>query len=203
MSILMKKILSKFKLPEFYRYNDKELKYEKVNLLYLFFIFLLIVYVILNLTPKIVREYIYADFYEPEVVVVNIKDTTYNFSEDKLVDLLKDLNVKFPHIVLAQAKIESGNYTSKVFNENNNLFGMKEARIRIHTAQGTQYNHAYYQNWRESVYDYAFYQCRYLSSLKTEDEYYHYLDKSYAEAENYVNSLKTIVIKENLRALFE
>lgn len=199
----MKKILSKFKLPEFYRYNDKELKYEKVNLLYLFFIFLLIVYVILNLTPKIVREYIYADFYEPEVVVVNIKDTTYNFSEDKLVDLLKDLNVKFPHIVLAQAKIESGNYTSKVFNENNNLFGMKEARIRIHTAQGTQYNHAYYQNWRESVYDYAFYQCRYLSSLKTEDEYYHYLDKSYAEAENYVNSLKTIVIKENLRALFE
>lgn len=199
----MRKLLSKFKLPNFYLYNDKNLAYEKFNLWYLFFLFIGVFYFISNLTPRVVKEYIYADFYEPEVVVVNIKDTTYNFSEEKLIDLLKDLNVKFPHIVLAQAKIESGNYTSKVFNENNNLFGMKEARVRIHTAQGTQYNHAYYQNWRESVYDYAFYQCRYLSSLNTEDEYYHYLDQSYAEAENYVNSLKTIVRRENLRDLFE
>ena len=52
---------------------------------------------------------------------------------------------------------------------------MKEAYVRVHTARGTQYGHAYYEDWEESVYDYAFYQCRYLGAIRTEDEYFNYL----------------------------
>ena len=80
---------------------------------------------------------------------------------------------------------------------------MKEARIRVNTANGTNRGHAYYDDWKESVYDYAFYQSRYLSDLKTEEEYFMYLDRSYAEADNYVTSLKSTIEKEKLRELFE
>ena len=125
------------------------------------------------------------------------------FSQDKLVEMLKDLNVKFPHIVLAQAKTESGHFKSGIFFENNNLFGMKEAQRRITTAEGTNRNHAYYNHWRESVYDYAFYQCRYLSGIKSETEYFEYLGASYAEDTQYVSKLKNMVDKESLRELFD
>ena len=125
------------------------------------------------------------------------------FSQDKLVEMLKDLNVKFPHIVLAQAKTEPGHFKSGIFFENNNLFGMKEAQRRITTAEGTNRNHAYYNHWRESVYDYAFYQCRYLSGIKSEADYFQYLGASYAEDTQYVSKLKNMVDKESLRKLFD
>jgi hypothetical protein len=127
----------------------------------------------------------------------------YNkFSEDKLIDKLKELNIKFPHIVLAQAKLETGNYTSKVFRENNNLFGMREAHQRITTAKGTENNHAYYHTWYESVLDYSFYQCKYLSNITTEELYFDYLSQSYAENPSYVSILKDMINKENLKTRF-
>ena len=124
------------------------------------------------------------------------------FSEDKLIDKLKELNVKFPYIALAQAKLETGNFTSKVFREGNNLFGMREAKQRITTAKGTENNHAYYYSWGESVLDYSFYQCRYLSNINTEEQYFQYLSQSYAENPNYVSILKNMIEKENLKARF-
>ncbi len=124
------------------------------------------------------------------------------FTEQKFIDKLKELNIKFPHIVLAQARLETGNYTSKVFRENNNLFGMREARQRITTAKGTEHNHAYYHTWFESLLDYSFYQCRYLSNIQTEEQYFQYLDQSYAEDNNYVSSLKNIIQKDQLNKLF-
>jgi hypothetical protein len=124
------------------------------------------------------------------------------FSEDKLIDKLKELNVKFPYIALAQAKLETGNFTSKVFREGNNLFGMREAKQRITTAKGTENNHAYYYSWGESVLDYSFYQCRYLSNINTEEQYFQYLSQSYAENPNYVSILKGMIEKENLKARF-
>jgi uncharacterized FlgJ-related protein len=127
----------------------------------------------------------------------------YNrFNEDKLIDKLKELNVNFPYIALAQAKLETGNYTSKIFRESNNLFGMKEAKSRITTAKGTQFNHAYYESWTESVYDFAFHQCRYLPNIRTEEQYYQYLGQNYAEDPKYINRLKNIINKENIKQKF-
>ena len=187
-----------------FSYNKNSLEYNKVRVLpymLLFIILILLSYMygflegredkIIKLTPQ-----------EKELILINVQDTSLTFSEEKLISLMNELNIKFPHIVLAQAKVESGNYTSKIFRENHNLFGMKEARVRIHTAQGTHFNHAYSNTWRESVYDYAFYQCRYLSNINTEDEYLSYLGQSYAEATNYVSILKTMIKREKLREKF-
>jgi uncharacterized FlgJ-related protein len=124
------------------------------------------------------------------------------FNEDKLIDKLKELNVNFPYIALAQAKLETGNYTSKIFRESNNLFGMKEAKSRITTAKGTQFNHAYYESWTESVYDFAFHQCRYLPNIRNEEQYFQYLGQNYAEDPNYINRLKNIINEENIKSKF-
>ena len=115
------------------------------------------------------------------------------FTEQKLKQYLIELNVKFPNVVFAQAKLESGNFRSKIFEENNNLFGMKQPSVRTTTATGEQYNHATYNSWRESVLDYALYSCKYTSNIQTEEEYIAYLGSRYAEDTNYVNKLKNIV----------
>jgi hypothetical protein len=81
---------------------------------------------------------------------------------------------------------------------------MREAKVRINTAKGTQYNHAYYDSWKESVYDYAFYSCRYMSNIKTEEGYFIALDGSYAEVgNNYSKSLKEIIERKKLREIFK
>lgn len=184
-------------------YSTNRLEYKKIPIWkFVLPILLITLIMILSSLNKSEKEKTNLNDLESELVVINVRDTLNNFSEEKLIKMLINLNVKFPHIVLAQSKLESGHYKSKIFIENNNLFGMKEARVRIHTSTGTQFKHAYYTNWRESVYDYAFYQCRYLSTLKTEKEYYTYLDKSYAEANNYIHLLSIIVNKENLKEKF-
>lgn len=125
------------------------------------------------------------------------------FSEVKLVEMMKDLGIKFPHIPYAQSKLETGSWKSSLFIENHNLFGMKEATRRVSTAKGSNKGHAYYDTWRESVYDYAFYQCRYLGNIKTEDEYFQYLSATYAEDSEYVDKLKRMIENEKLREKFK
>jgi uncharacterized FlgJ-related protein len=148
------------------------------------------------------RHYAYKGIVEMEGKVY-IKSSGEEFSKAALVKMLKDLDVKFPYIVMSQSLVETGGWKSLVFRENHNLFGMKEANVRIKTSLGTQLNHAYYDNWKESVYDYAFYQSRYLSSLRTESEYYAALDETYAEASHYSTSLKKVVEDYHLKELFK
>lgn len=133
--------------------------------------------------------------------IILIKNTD-PFSKEKMANMLSDLNVKFPWIPMAQSMLETGHWKSDIFFENHNLFGMKEAKSRITTAVGTNKNHAEYNTWRESVYDYAFYQNRYLNKIKTEKEYYQYLAASYAEDPNYISKVKSMVIKHKLKELF-
>ena len=137
-----------------------------------------------------------------EEVVVVLEEDSNTFSQDALVEELKRLNVRFPHIVLAQAILETGYYESRIYNENNNLFGMKQARARATTALGTQLGHAYYNDWKESVVDYALYQAAYLNKLRTEKKYLSYLNRNYAEAKNYDKALIQIIERENLKELF-
>ena len=53
----------------------------------------------------------------------------------------------------AVAKFETGNYTSAVFEENNNLFGMRLPRKRPTTATGSNLGHAVFNSRLDSIYD--------------------------------------------------
>ena len=60
-------------------------------------------------------------------------------------------------LITAQAGFETGNFTSVIFKENNNLFGMKLPRVRKTTAIGENRGHAVYKNLEDSIKDYWLY----------------------------------------------
>ena len=79
---------------------------------------------------------------------------------------------------------------------------MKEAKIRATLAKGTNRGHAYYDSWQESLYDYALFYNTYLHDIKTEGEYFEYLRQNYAQDPTYVERLKALIKKRNLKAKF-
>ena len=188
----------------FYKYNKQKLLFEPIYREIIVFGSICFIIVVSTLLSGIVvgKNITKAQIIELEGGIHIIRDNDQVFSKNDLIDMIKELDIKYPYIVLAQSILETGHWTSIVFKENHNLFGMKMANKRIKTAKGTQLNHAYYNNWQESVYDYAFYQCRYLSKINSEQEYYDALDATYAEAFKYSEKLKEIIKNEKLKEIF-
>jgi uncharacterized FlgJ-related protein len=197
----------------FYKFCNKSLTYDKVNILHLlkkYYIVLILSNIIVGyLSIKIFQMFFIPDVPLTEISQINqkyekilIAEEANKFTEDKFICKIKELNIKFPHIALAQAYLESGQFTSKMFLENNNMFGMKEAKSRINLAIGTQCGHAYFKSWEDCLLDYAYYRATYTSQLKTEQQFYEYLNNYYAEDLNYGNKLKNIVDKHNLKNKF-
>ena len=116
---------------------------------------------------------------------------------DQLLTYIFDLRLEHPYIVFAQAIEESGHFKSEIFQENNNLFGMKMAWNRTTTAIGINRGHAVYTSWRQSVIDYAFFQMSYMRGL-TREEYLLKLSKSYAENPNYENNINQLLKQRGL-----
>lgn len=175
-----------------YKFDKKSLNYKNIT-------GLTVVFMIGFIAVTIALGYIFKPtcdnlkYISEETKAIIIKEHN-EFSKAKLKAYLDELNVKCPEIVMAQAEIESGHFKSRIFKENNNLFGMKEAGVgRPCTAKGTANNHAYYDTWQECVQDYAFYQAAYLKNIKTQEQYLQYLGENYAEDSNYVAKIKAMI----------
>lgn len=117
------------------------------------------------------------------IEVLSLKDSVLNF--------IYDMRLEHPYIVYAQCIVETGNFTSIIMKENNNLFGMKLPERRATLALGVKKGHAYYRDWKESIIDYSLYQMAYMRGL-TEEEYFERLSKSYAMDEYYIKKLRQL-----------
>lgn len=172
-----------------YKYDSSTLEFKKVSYgpILIRAVWFIPIFFLFGLTLAPNREKVDNLSYEEKIIVIS---EASKFSEEKLIEEIKRLNFRFPHIVLAQAQIESGHFSSPIFIENHNMFGMREARVRANLARGTKRSHAYYDTWKESLYDYALYYSSYLAKMRTEEQYYNYLDQSYAEDPNYVSKVK-------------
>lgn len=113
-----------------------------------------------------------------------------------LVKIMKEMGVQHIDIALAQAILESGTFTSKMFKTKNNIFGMKVPGIRETTAINKK-GYASYSSWLDSVRDYKLYQ-DYVTKNKnvSRSKYLSIIASSYSTNPNYVPMLKKI-IKEN------
>ena len=116
-----------------------------------------------------------------------------SFSEQNVYRQLIKLGIAYPDVVLAQAKIETGNFTSKIFRENNNMFGMKLPERRQTTAVGESRNHAKYTNWIQSIKDYKLWQDQMIHKAPTKRAYLAYLKRNYAQDKNYIKKIKQII----------
>jgi len=182
-----------------YKYDSKNLTYKNITKnLVLGGIGVVVLFIavtsILTLTRINDIRYISS---ETKSIIIKESTKENEFSPKKLRAYILELNIKFPHIVYAQARLETGNFKSEIFKTNHNLFGMKVATLRPTTNKGEENGHAYYEGWRESVVDYAFYQAQYLSDIKTEAEYLQYLKANYAEAPNYMTQLQIILAEKD------
>ena len=126
------------------------------------------------------------NFVEKIPVIVRLNQT---FSPEEVRAEIIKLNIEHPDIVFAQCQIESGNFKSNIFKNNNNCLGMKLARSRPTTANGEQFGHAFYDSWQDCLKDYALWQAAYARNLSKE-EYLQLLGEIYAEDSNYINAIK-------------
>ena len=180
-----------------YKFNKNNLTFEKVKTINVLLLLKIIICVSCLIGFSI--NHYFSHIINNEIMAIIINKHEDKFTIDKFKDYLNELNIKNQHIVIAQAMLETNNFNSNIFIENNNLFGMKVATQRPTTNKGENNNHAYYDSWRESVQDYAFYSATYLNKLKSEDEYFAFLSQYYAEDTNYVEKLKTIIRQKNLK----
>ena len=90
-------------------------------------------------------------------------------------ELIKQ-NIPHYNIVLAQARLETGNFTSRLCKVNHNLFGIKHGR-----------RYARYSDWRQSIADYK----KRISSRYKGGDYYQFLIRiGYAKDKQYVSKLR-------------
>lgn len=118
------------------------------------------------------------------------KNVDLRFSEERMITYAKSIGVKYIDVMVAQSRIETGWYSSRVFLEGANLFGMKLAMRRPTTASGEHRSHARYSDWFRSVQDYKLWQEMVLEKVESKGEYINYIAKHYAQNPNYLNLIK-------------
>jgi hypothetical protein len=121
-----------------------------------------------------------------------------------LYNEILEMGIEFPDIVWAQAILESGHFTSRVFKENNNLFGMRLPKSRSTLAKGSRYGYAIFEYWQESVGDYWLYQEALFrkKGKMTRTQYLSHLNRSYASTRDY-SKLLAKVMKGHKSVLYE
>lgn len=125
--------------------------------------------------------------------------TNSDINYTSLYNEILEQQIEFPDIVFAQAILESGSFTSRVFKHNKNLFGMRLPKKRETTAIGQKYGYAVYDFWQDSVEDYGYYQKYLIKNKKmTRSQYLAYIDKRYSESTGYVKKLHRII--KNLKS---
>ena len=122
-------------------------------------------------------------------IIQDIKNESFN--ENLLITYLYLKKVRFMDIIIKQAKLETGNFKSKLFKHGNNLFGMRFPRKRDTYAYKKIYNHAKYYHWTESVDDFIFF-LKYNKIEKYDDYYEFLINVKYAENKDYVKVLKSM-----------
>lgn len=104
--------------------------------------------------------------------------------QNGLYEAMEFYNIHHQDIVFAQAVLETGNFSSKLCVDHNNLFGLYDSK------HGRYYR---FNHWTESV---EAYQKWIQKRYKPPHDYYHFLDRiGYATDRNYTSKLKRIVIR--------
>ena len=101
------------------------------------------------------------------------------------------MKLEHPTIVISQVILESNHMRSELFVQNNNMFGMKQSGQRATTSTVIVGGYKYYEDWRESLIDYALLQMAYYKGLSRE-EYFAKLSRVYASADKYTETLRKV-----------
>lgn len=130
-----------------------------------------LVFIVIPRTNVIVRHIVVKD-------TVKIGDITP--TDSSITSELVKNGCVLPNVAIAQARIETGNYTSTICKDNKNLFG-----ITYHKCQyvvGKKHNHANYSSYKDNIKCYIHVQNAYLRNI----------NGVYATAAGYVDMIKSM-----------
>lgn len=120
----------------------------------------------------------------PQQTRTEVQDTSFlhkELSDSTLYLALEYYNIKHPRIVLAQAKLESGNYTSDHCVKRNNFLGLYNSRKKEYFS---------FKHWTDCI---EGYKNMVEYKLKDGEDYYDFLIRiGYAEDPSYVYKVKQI-----------
>lgn len=111
-------------------------------------------------------------------------------TDSALYTLLKENGAWYPEILLKQAKLESSNYTSNLYRNNNNIYGMKEVYSRPTTQRGGRNGYGFYDNWCLSALDRLLWDIFRFDNKKPNEEEYLKAMRIYAEDTDYIRKIK-------------
>lgn len=114
-----------------------------------------------------------------KVVVEKLVDDL-PLTDSALTKELVQLGCVLPNVALAQMKIESAHFTSKICKENKNIAGIKTSKSEY--VIGIKNDHCVYSTYRDCLRDFVRIQNRYLKNI----------DGKYAESKDYIKIIKSI-----------
>jgi hypothetical protein len=128
-----------------------------------------------------------------DTVTTYVLADTLEFTEANFMMVMEDLGVIKPNVAFGQARIESNNFKSKIFIENNNMFGF---RVAPRTWEGTQLpftnrGHSCFSGWVSCVIHYK----RWQDSRITDDRWIdnNIVNSGFAEDPEYSKKLKAAI----------
>ena len=167
-------------------YYSYFLRVKESTLKLIFYTYWILVGMVIGLlvnffTPK--TTVVYKEINKPNQTII-LADTVKPYSSLVDSNVYREIvsqKIYHPDIVLAQAKLETGNYKSKVCIVYNNLFGLRKP-------DGSYYK---FNSWQESVKAYKdWVQNKYTPP----NDYYDFIDSiGYAEDVSYISKLKDMV----------
>jgi flagellum-specific peptidoglycan hydrolase FlgJ len=113
---------------------------------------------------------------------------------DSIFAIIDTMGFDYPKVIKAQVILETGNFSSRVYKQNNNLFGMRLPKSRMTTATSSNYGYAVYPDLISSIEDRLIYDTLYFKNLNRK-QYLNKLDRIYAADPNYIQHLEKIIQK--------
>jgi flagellum-specific peptidoglycan hydrolase FlgJ len=116
-------------------------------------------------------------------------------TEEDLQFLFDKHKIRFSHIVMAQAILESDNFKSKLFRSNKNFMGMKVAAQRYSFASNPHDfgSYAKYETIEDCIRDIKSWQIATAFFITKDEDYFALLQKIYAEDPSYMIKLKKLI----------
>ena len=113
------------------------------------------------------------------IIALMLAVAVHGQTREQVLAEIQRQGIPHPHIVLAQARLETGNFKSDRCRRDKNIFGMKRGK-----------RYATYRHWRDSVRDYK----QRISSRYKGGDYYTFLKRiGYAKDPAYQKKVKHIV----------
>ena len=166
--------------------SDYFIRVKESTLKLIFYTYWILVGIVIGLlvnffTPK--TTVVYKEINKPNQTII-LADTIKPYSSLVDSNVYREIvsnNIYHPDIVLAQAKLETGNYKSKVCTVYNNLFGLRKSDGSYYKFNSWQESVKAYKNWVQNKYT-------------PPNDYYDFLDSiGYAEDASYINKLRDMV----------